>query len=75
MIYYRAKAIPDETNVLDPLRHGVLVIRYSGEVPLLFQWSPEEGWAFEILNKIQPRGVESGASAYISDIWTGTTEW
>ncbi|AKE62337.1 hypothetical protein F384_26455 (plasmid) [Citrobacter amalonaticus Y19] len=61
--------------MLDPLRHSVLAIKYLDGAPLLFQWPPEEGWTFEILDKIQPRGVEFGANAYINDVWIGTTEW
>jgi hypothetical protein len=75
VIHYWVKAIPGETSILDPLRHSVLAIKYLDGAPLLFQWPPEEGWTFEILDKIQPRGVEFGANAYINDVWIGTTEW
>ncbi len=49
MIHYWVKVRPGETDILAPLRHGVLAIKYLDGAPLLFQWPPEEGWTFETL--------------------------
>ncbi|WP_241176650.1 hypothetical protein [Citrobacter portucalensis] len=75
MIHYWVKVRPGETDILAPLRHGVLAIKYLDGAPLLFHWPPEEGWTFETLDKVQPCGVEFGADAYINDVWIGTTEF
>ncbi len=52
MIHYWVKVRPGETDILAPLRHGVLAIKYLDGAPLLFQWPPEEGWTFETLDKV-----------------------
>lgn len=74
MIKYIVDVRPGETDILGPVRHGILFIKYLDGAPLLIQWPPEEGWTFKTLDKVQPAGVEFGADAFVNGVWVGSTE-
>lgn len=74
MLTYITDIKPDEPDILSPLKHYPLVIRSLEGTELHRQAAPKQGWTHDLLNIIQPEGVDEGADAYLDEHWIGSTE-
>ncbi|MDU2731663.1 MULTISPECIES: hypothetical protein [Pantoea] len=73
-MHYITDQRADEPDILTPVKTGKLTIcSLDGQI-IHTQAAPENGWTHLLLCEVQPEGMESGADAWLDDVWIGSTE-
>lgn len=73
-MYYITEQRAGEPDILTPVKNGKLTIR-SLDGPIIHtQAAPDNGWTHLLLCEVQPEGMESGADAWLDNVWVGSTE-
>ena len=73
-MHYITDQRADEPDILTPVKTGKLTIcSLDGQI-IHTQAAPEKGWTHVLLCEVQPEGMESGADAWLDDVWIGSTE-
>ncbi|EBK3897056.1 hypothetical protein JYC24_004628 [Escherichia coli] len=73
-LHYITDQRPGEPDILAPVKHSRLIIKSLEGYEIYSQEAPDGGWNHELLNKVQPEGMQDGADAYLENQWIGSTE-
>lgn len=63
-----------EPDILTPVKNSRLTIRSLDGQIIHSQAAPDNGWTHLLLCEVQPEGMESGADAWLDEVWIGSTE-